>query len=181
VRLTKHDPDNPSMKKTTAPHAPEPAGDDLREKIAKHLAEESVRGTDAERDFSWEEVTDQSFRRSFERRADAILALLPDRGREAELAAKLAEAERELAEIKSASAAWMEETGQAYAYVGIRDYAEACKRANAAEARVKELETALSLVKEHDSLMARLEPDAHDAVIAALSQTGQRQEQGGGS
>lgn len=43
------------------------------------------------------------------------------------------EAEKELAEIRSASAAAMEDTGQAYAYVGIRDYAALRTRLDEAE------------------------------------------------
>lgn len=51
------------------------------------------------------------------------------------------EASAELTFIREASARWMEETGQAHAFVGIRDYAAACERAESHERLVAELRT----------------------------------------
>ena len=55
--------------------------------------------------------------------ADAIAALIAERD----------EAKRWRQEVEALSAQWMEETGQAYAYVGIRDYAAVKERAETAE------------------------------------------------
>lgn len=44
----------------------------LVEALARHLAEENVRGTDREDDFDWSAVTDQAFRMSFIRAARRI-------------------------------------------------------------------------------------------------------------
>ena len=42
--------------------------------LARWLAEDSVRGSDWESEFNWDLVTDPHFRRSFKRKAEALLA-----------------------------------------------------------------------------------------------------------
>lgn len=67
--------------------------------------------------------------------ADAIAALIAERD----------EAKRWRQEVEALSAQWMEETGQAYAYVGIRDYAAVKERAETAE---RALSAALTRIAE---------------------------------
>lgn len=54
---------------------------------------------------------------------------------------------------------------------GEPDRSTARDRMRAAEARVTALEAALTKIAEHGSVMARLEPDAHDAIRQALSRS----------
>lgn len=57
-------------------------------------------------------------------------------------------------EIESASAAWMEETGQAYCYVGIRDFASVNAKLKSAEAKLAEARKVIEP-------FAALEPPKH--------------------
>ena len=129
------------MTDTTSPKSPD---DDLRALAERFLA----------RIAGWDRTSDKGRVTIPLSELRAARTLLNDRDA---LRERLAEAERQRDAARSREALALE---QAAAHLD--RWGEAERRAETAEA-------ALRMVREHGSVMARLEPDAHDAVITALA------------